>query len=1341
MTHGRWHPCEPLDPPRTWLLEASAGTGKTYQIASLVLRLVAELGIPIREILAITFTNAATAELRDRIRRRLHDARRRLVQPAHDDEDEVLAHLRAHGDRDRCLLRLELALRDFDLAPISTIHGFCERTLEELAFESGQDAQLELVTDPSAVRERLVDDALALLFANATASEVRLFEKTGFTRKVLLEVAAAMCSPSAPDAVPKPARDPLLDARAHFARAAAVHAQWSSAEGCAALAVLRSDAACVKGKRNLVSDWIDKIIGWLGAGAPPQVKTNATALARIRPDWLRANWCAKEGRPPSPEQRVWWPFVLELDALILASEEFHQQFAPPAWFAQTIRARYERELRHRHLLTFDGMVSRLADTLADERGAPLAERLRNRYRAVFVDEFQDTDAAQWTILRTAFFGHTHLFLIGDPKQAIYAFRGADVHVYLSAAHHVADAGHDDDDGLRTMGENWRSDPAAVEAMNHLWQPGSGAFATEGIDYVEVAAKRPRRLERAVPGLQVQWLDARAIGGDEGAQISKMMLRPPAALAAQHALEWLTGKHGGLLEGRRSTDDDAGQGRTPRPSDLAVLVHSHEQARSVRRALGRLGIPAVAAAQRSVFQTAAASWIGAWIDAVAAGGRDREARAAAVTPLWGWRHHELAWALEVAERGEPARAEAAQAGVVLANADAPAALSRDWNAWTKRLHAAAERYKTQGFARTLDRELSELGTWPRLLAGPEGERHATDLRHLFELLHVEERARRLGPAALAQWLRAQADATGDESLQRLESDANAVRVETVHVSKGLEYPIVLLPFAWHAKLDSGNDRGPITVHTDDGQVVDLHPTSHPDRQLAVSEERAERRREDTRKLYVALTRARHTTTAWWGPVGQASARTDGAPLGRLLMREAGATGFDGASVFDFKKDAATAFTEVTARLDALQERSRGTIAWAPAEQPARPQRWTEPNARTHAPTWPAERVLPTFSRRWTVTSYTSLAAEAAAVEHDEPLRRDVAAVGAASSPGAHDGGAEGREPSVGATALDKPPLQTFAAGERLSAGAGTVFGTFVHEALEAIDFETQGPRVADTAGTLRDVVAGVGARNGFEPSSHEVRDLTAMLPKLLATPLDAVGGAGTTLPLPSGFSLSSVAARDRLDELGFDLRLGRGTAYVRRGGDDHAAPGTSLRPMPGCVDPRRAYDALFAEPETAAVTRWLGLQRDRARNEQALVGSIAGILTGSIDLVFRVGDDADARYFLADYKTNRIEDARAGHYAGAWLDWEMAKTGYLLQSLLYTVALHRHLTLRLGPSGRYSYEQNFGGALYLFVRGMAGADTPRDPSTGRCLGVFAHRWSPHVVAALDEALASSEGEHA
>ena len=1373
MTHATWDPLVSLEPRRTWLLEASAGTGKTYQLTGLFVRLVAEYDVPVEKILAITFTNAATAELRDKIRARLHRACERLASPlapGEDDGDPTITYLRTRSDVERQRLRLQLALRGFDQAPVSTIHGFAQRMLQELAFESKQELDLELLTNARLVQEQLVLDALACVYANTGPREVALYKRAGFEGDALRRVAGAMCGAVAHRVEPHIVLEPGVELACASAQATRVEAMLTtmrSESGRAALQALCDDHAHLKGHPSgpdSLRRWIHDVEAWLDDGADATKLTpgaaNATALKNLRVAWFKENWgkYAKSSPPPVPtpelHTRPWWPLIEALDGLCVASLEFHAAFVPLAAFATTIRAKFEAELARRRQLTFDDMLAKLAASIAPgtEGAEILAARIRERFDAVFVDEFQDTDVAQWTVIEAAFHGHAHLFLIGDPKQAIYAFRGADVNVYLAAA---ADVTRESEDGassvVQTMAENWRSDPPVVHAMNHLWQHASNAFdsgvagpapagssQTATFDYVAVRPNKKTRIDPAGPGLEVRWIDGRVRGEGEGVPLSAVDVDLTARLAAEEVHAWLAGHRGDLVEARGKHGESLEQRRTPVPSDLAVLVPSHTQARAMRRELARLKIPAVSASKNTVFQSAAATWLGAWLDAMSSGGRDREARTAAITPLVGWTGDELAWSLALAERGSLAFEEAQRCGRQWPPADdAGMPLERDWNAWTDRLRRAAERWPRHGFAGTFDRELAELRTLPRILAMPDGERHATDLRHLFELLQIEERARRLGPGPLGDWLRAQARLDGDGREQRLESDDNAVRIETIHVSKGLEYPVVLLPFAWSGRGAEAKAHQPIVLRAGRTSKVDLHPSKHPRRIEAEAAAHQETQREETRRLYVSLTRARHRTIVWWGPVGKNGQRTDATPLGRLLMREQGEHGYDATPFGDFKADPQAAWSLVQSRLASLKARAEGTIEWTACEPPRRPAALLGPAHRdAHAPRWPVERELPRFSSRWCVTSYSRLAKAAAANDRDERMRPDSSESHVAPTSTTDAFATTG----AALTELVKPPLRMHDAPPRLTAGHGTVFGTFVHEVFDELDFASlQTPLAASGPGApvndaLLERVRALGGRHGFGPTSREVDEVTAMMPHWLTTPLDPQGGASKVAGLPESFCLASLAKKDRLDELAFDLRLGSGTRY-RRSSDLEATDRTVLDARIGAVDPRQVYAALRLEPRSPGIEAWLAYQEAREKSGAALIGSIVGILTGSIDLAFRVDDCDVTRYYVADYKTNKIEACAPGHFTGPWLDWKMTSSGYLLQSLLYTLALHRHLRLRL-PDASYSYEENFGGVLYLFLRGMAGPKTPRCSASGHALGVHGHRWSAEVIHAMDAALEAS-----
>ncbi|MSP72923.1 MAG: hypothetical protein EXR76_12275 [Myxococcales bacterium] len=1444
MTHQNadWDPHTALPlPGDTWVLEASAGTGKTYQIATLVLRLVAESGIPIDRILAITFTDAATAELRDRVRRRLAEGRDALAQPLLKSEDAVLDALR-QTDVEARHERVVRALRDFDLAGISTIHGFSQRMLKEFAFDSGEDSDIEVLGDTFEVRARLVDDTLARMWNQASPALVRALSDAKVDRKKMLKVAELMsavveptcepageqvveptCEPAgeqvveptceqvvepAGEQVVEPAGEQVVEPAgeqvvgpageqvvgpdtndsAWVARAEALVASWAAtaeafakdfegddAPGIVGFEALRSEAAASAAAKKdkafngvgiqagRVSGWAKSVTDLAVARASPKSLLLNDHLGKVFPN-TKNNW--KRG-DDALRLTDFWNVIERCRKHLEAASAFIDTFNPIADFARLVRGRLHAELVRRRVLTFDSMISRIADRITTTGGSDsaLARRIRERYDTALVDEFQDTDQAQWTVLEAAFHGHARLLLIGDPKQAIYSFRGADLNVYLRARAC----------GTRVfqMRENWRSDPRAVVAQNALWREGSLAFGQEGIDYVDVGAKETARLWPPQSGLQLRFLDGSADEAELpfGSPITK---NAGIKLAAERAAAEIVS----LLRGDVRLEDGKAQRRPLRPADFAILVNTHSEATDVRYALRCVGVPSVAASKGSIFTAPAALWLTRWLDAVAAGASDdRPARMAAVTPLFGWSYERLSRALD----GAQARLDAFESGPAVAKVCADEG-EVDVTAWTDLIavfQRARSRWSKDGFVACLERTLTESSAMVRVLERPSGERDATDLRHLIEVLNEQARQLRGGPKALAVWLRTQSDGhdAGEGFKQRLESDADAVRIVTVHVSKGLEYPIVLLPFAWVGRNKACDDH-PVLVRRPAAEGGSDRPSLIFGPRDAVTtaqgEVTAAERVEALRKAYVSLTRARHLTIAWVGPLGQDNRHLDGSAVHRLLFRDPEMPGFEGferpvkhQTGSNKEQARLDALSKGSARLDALVTRSAAAAPDGPSPVSWSREPWLPDDVR-YARYEEVDSSKQTFDlqpfpqgRRlrldFVVTSFSGLKDASASPDVDEKLK---ATEGDAPTEETEVPDAAG-EAQFGAPNLEEA-FNSVAASEL--PGGGTEYGSFVHKVFEELDFVT---RRAKNGDPLEDLVVRSAERFGFRKGTPLKKNplvdrLLAHLPLVLETPLDITMDVGIIGP-PLGFCLAQLKTTDRLDELDFDLRLGRGDALRgtgRRGtlsglgqsagetvdrdagetvdrdaGEtvDRDAGETVDRDAGETVDRDAVYAALLRRRETATgYTRaWLDHLAKRQRGGLALLGSVSGFLTGSIDLVFR----ADGRYWVADYKTNKIKAATAAHYSGDFMGWEMAHRGYNLQSLIYTVALHRHLKTRVKD---YAYDQHFGGSLYLFVRGMLGALTPRDPKTGAALGVYADRWPAEVVEGFERALGLDAG---
>ena len=1442
-----WDACADLGERGTWLLEASAGTGKTWQLASLVARLVVEYTVPIQRILVITFTTAATAELRGRIRARLAQIRDTLGALLDGSgtavsllaDDPVLARLCSGPTalQEQRLTLAKVALSSFDLAPISTIHGFCQRVLDAFAFESGQDAGLTLLQDLGPLREQLVSDALATVQANASALELQRWRKLGWTAKTLNRTVQAATSVSGmaiePEVVGPPIAIPaaLHDAAANFRG-------WWRREGADLVARLKTDIVARRKlyksafTPELVGKWAEALDDWCEQDAPlADVATTAVELGATK---LSARLSTLKGvtAPPFADVRT-----ATIDSMLSAGQQAAQTATPLAAFARDARRFVREMLVERRALTFDAMLTRLAEALTTERerggSRPLADAIAQQFDAAFVDEFQDTDLAQWHILRDAFAGRDgkRLFLIGDPKQAIYAFRGADVFVYLAAkaaTPYRRSLAHDG--GRYTMTTNWRSDGPLVAALERLWVPGSRAFGELDMDFVAVDAapknaqwalaaadkvSRPQGAATARRPLEIRWLDG---GPDPDDPDVRMPIRN-GGIAADRAAASCAWEIEAMLQSETTlparTADGVDSRRRLQPGDFAVLVNKHDQAARIKQALSRCGIMSIRAGKDSVFAGPVTDWLLQLLDAVAEPAYEPAARAIAVCPLFGYTLAELATALQRAD-------QRANVGRQPQADDGGPSGGLDWDRWRSALQKWQRLWQKQRFIGVIQPILAEHDVIKRLLGYDDGERLATDLRHLIELCHLAERQHHLGPAGLADWLRKQRLSTTDADAHspRLESDADAVQIVTIFKAKGLQYPIVMLPFAGTKFSDPGTC-DPIVVHpsaerpTDeavpDGSaagsmsarpdaVTDLHHVDSPVRKQRVARYLQERRLERMRLLYVAMTRAEHHCVVWAGPLGSASMRESS--INALLLRDPS----DERDIFTalhsefaalvtlpskaakqaardkVRQTRAAACSALRERLEQVAHRGGVDLGWRYAgDETAPPIRWDRNAARSatgdrsHAPApRQPDLELERFDHRthlysaWQRASYSSmhagrsvddlsLQADKHRALHDEDLRggRDDDDVANTDPPDTHPDAATPESLPVAPSA--KLPLAQM--------WGGTTVGTWTHAVLEQLEFGAARPlqdadfsawklhdgdaraaaiqaspfRERGADDELRRSAAALAAELGAHHGHRRAADhdhLVLALPHILRAPL-ADGRLGDHA-LRDGFCLGELAPEDRVDELAFDLSLMGGEDWRRAGdgGDaridaDAVTAALSLR----LTDPEQAPGGAAGWDGVG----WLRELVDRTQQADAsgpfsILPRIAGLLTGFIDLTFRARcRDGRVRYFIADYKTNKLttpgdRQTRPGHYTRPWLAWSMAHSGYHLQGLLYSVAMHRFLRERVVD---YDYDSHFGGHLYLYVRGMAADD--RGGFDEQLRGVYADRWPREVIEALDAAL--------
>ncbi len=1331
----RYSPTLPLQPGVT-LIEASAGTGKTWSISSLVVRLLAERDdLGIEQLLVVTFTKAATAELRDRIRARLAQAIAALEQVQASGtrpDDPVLALLgaaepSAHqpgawrpmqgGQLAQRLRRLRSARDDFDAHAINTIHGFCQQVLQLHAFESGASLDLELLDDTGPLLAEIVDDFLSQQLHQLSPRHCAiLVEQAGLEREPLLKLARALDAARDLPVVPTPIDDWRPCLQRWEQQLAIFQTSWQ-AQGAQLVARIVAETG-KKGKKSgkalsgrsyqarYTAGHLQKLQGWL---------TDPHPLADGgRPSWAAYFSASKldsarvAGVEPAfaiPQVAHDWERLLQLGGQLLE--------APRRAFAATLRRELPRRLGRRHQQTYDDLLCQVAQHVQGPQVNPaLVAALRERFSVALIDEFQDTDHVQWAIFSAIFAGSPRhqLFLIGDPKQAIYAFRGADVFVYRDAR------GAAQPSQRFTMAVNQRSDGRYVAAMNALFQHRPGLFLLDFIDYLQVDYSATRNPWEGLvfaderPPLQLRWFDARCLpGGSAGQPLANKAeaWRLVPQLVATDLVE--------LLQARPALQlhDGSGQGparRQLRPRDIAVLVRKHKQGQQVIEALRARGVPAISARSGSVFDTEEATTLERWLAALAEPGRDGPARALAITPLFGWTAAQLEAALR------------AQGNLAAANT------AFDWTSWIERIASWRRAMEHSGFAAVFQRLLGDPQLLARLLALPDAERRLSNLRHLAELLHAAAVRDHLGPQGLLLWLRdrrERGDSEKDAVALRLESEADAVQVVTLHKSKGLQYPVVFLPYLWDGALL--HQQAPdLRYHdTAGGQIagpvqLDLHLDSgHPDRVRHKRQAELEVTQENLRLLYVAFTRARHHAVAYWGPAYKDLASS---PLALVLHGGTAATDRRAAAArattaaFGRGGSAAPLLAQATAELADLgaaghlpggaPDDTRPVIA-VRACAPPNPAAWVDPEAdrSLSLTTRSWDHPAGGLDRSWRRLSYTALT-RGHHVDISAP-----GAAGLAPRPGAqrdHDP-TSAPHPGIEPASLPAPrpaepdvPLHEFP--------RGTEAGSYVHKLLELLDFSSDPLRERlPPHRPLPVLAATLGRRMGIaEPRWHQL--LCDQLPSLLATPLGP--GAGS-------LQLRQLAPPDRLDELDFDLPLS---------GGDRWRPGMPAAAVSG---EQLAEILLLGRPRAEAPfpAEWL-----QALSEQPFP-ALCGFLTGSIDLAWRAGRGPSATWFICDYKTNRLgprpapgQPARSlpGHYSQPWLRREMARHSYFLQYHLYLVAFHRYLASRLGSA--YHYDRHMGGAVYLFLRGLPGPDVSPD-AHGQVQGVFTDKPPFRVIQAL------------
>lgn len=1156
----------------TTLIQASAGTGKTYALAALTVRFVAERNIPISKILLVTFTRAATAELQDRIRKRLIEAANHvgdlIAGAAASSVDDPLLEVIGHGTPAELVERhdrLRRAIRDFDTAAISTIHGFCSQVRSSMGVLSTDDI----------------------------------------------------------DAVPAESEDELIS------------------EVCADLVFRQLD---------------QKPEG-------PRVGRALTKLNEVVRKARTLSGCSIQAESGKIED------LADVELVRAAIDEIDDRLARNGG------------------LSYNTLLSTVRNTLI--ANPELVGRLRSLYDVALIDEFQDTDSVQWEIFRTVFGGGDHgstLILVGDPKQAIYSFRGGDVYTYLEAMKQAK---------VVALGTNQRSDEAAIAAMNALCE--GHVFGEPEIEYqvVEPAVRhRGRRLLEAggtpAPGLVVRCLvDSAAVDGGK-LNVDPVRLRI-AVDVADIAADLITN---GVV-------DSPGRDPLPvTPGMMAVLVRAKKHAAPIAEALRRRGIPVVLRLKDNVADSEAHSQWRILLKALERPANTQRSATAALTWFCGWSPEKVASAIE------------ALAANRIASTGLPEdPISHEMVALQRQLVRWSELLANKGMAALLGEARRSGGLDERLLAIAQGERNLADLEHLAELVHAEVRNRSGGLSASAALtildsltIASTDESTVDSLQRRIESDADAVQIMTIHGAKGLEFPIVLLPSLWDPG-DGLKSNPPFSFHDEVQQhrVFDLSTKQDADENhsemsaadmapSASAEAKRQACGDNHRATYVALTRAVHQSVVWWSPAAQNRNLTG---LARLLFEKSGDRPADGKVKIPNSDNTVPYLQDrfgghISGGVIRVSELSSPTGSADVLHRPAS----VDPDADLAVAT--LGRGLHRDDQFWSFSTLSEFinGGRTSSVPADptDEFGNDRGGGDEGDErqpPEAEDGETHGQSDMTGE---DRPsPFDGLGAGKR--------FGILVHDLLEHLDFQ---------ADDLDAALGGLLVSRGGSVVTLEQR---ARLPKVLADVIRT--------PLGEGFNnlrLADLRAADRLNEMTFYLPLAPENPVTAR------SIGTVIRSH---LDD----DDLLAPWAEQLATRFAKLD-------------LQGYLNGSIDLTLRHQVDGVDRYSVVDYKTTNLAPRGApglvSYYAPERMAKSMAHSHYALQAIIYSVALHRYLRWRLVD---YDPALHLGPVGYLFVRAMVGEDTPvmnSGPQAGNPVGVFTWQFDPALIEGVSALFAGDEG---
>ncbi len=1159
------------------LIEASAGTGKTYNIASLYVRALIELNLNVKDILVVTYTEAATKELRDRLMSRLRESVNAL-ENLDTGQDDFLSNLKQRvNEPEKAVAKLRKAIRSFDEASIYTIHGFCYQALQEQAFESRAMFDAELIGDDRDIIREIVDDYWRIWVKKASDEEYRrpllkfLMDK-GYNPDSLTGEFSSYVGKPYLNLRPDDFRLNNLNEKLHRLRELfeSLKEEWFDSRD--EIFQKLNEGHLSYYQTGWLKGWMVQMDQWINTSvAPIELFDKFEKFTQSVIDNSLKKASINKGISP-PEHAF---FELADTYMEVAGSLKHYDITFRLDLFKHLLDTLDKKKDELRQLSYDDLLIRLEEALkADERGKRLSHSLRKAYPVALVDEFQDTDPIQYEIFKTIYQEpgkDSALFMIGDPKQSIYSFRGADIFAYLEAKKDAPK------ERTYSLSRNFRSIPELIEATNVLFGFRENPFILDDIPFTPVSAGKPtdKYSHLQINGEFATPVEIRQLheSGDD-LPLNKGTAQERSAEDTASEIEHLLRKSG---EGLATIGE-----KRVEAADIAVLVRSHYQAGLIRDSLKSRGIKSVQYSQDSVFKSEEAEELQYILKAIAEPSEEGFVRAAMATKTMAYTAEDLI------------------------------GYEEDDSAWVEKLDRFSGWHKAwqeNGFAYMFRQFMHEENISEKVIRRSDGERKLTNLIHLSELIRHQEQEGKTGTRSLLQWLarkRNEEQNDREEEQLRLESDENLVKVVTMHRSKGLEYPIVFCPFLWHSPEYS--DKGkPIIYHdrNDETKVyLDFFGKDDPERDRKLFQKAQEDLAESVRLAYVAITRAEQKCIINWIH----TSKSEYSPFGYLLLGPDRAFEVLKGVVSKEESYSSVNTGEFDEAINTLLEGRSDLFSLQDGIKKTQQQLFLESGTEKLKPARKFGRKAPLSAGR-SVSSFSSLIQNK---ESGYEIDYDIFLEGVTE------------DVSVVSTGKDTLTIFDFPKGPKP--------GTAIHHIFEEIKF---------------------GDLDGAESIIENALIRQDIAPKWVDIVFKMVEQTVTkNLLLPDyTLRLSDLNPQKVIPEMEFYFRSGE-----------------------------------------ANLKELLKIIRQENGIPQTISGySDEGYMKGFIDLTF----EHEGKYYILDYKTNHLGDAIEKYTQEAMTD-EMQEAMYDLQYHLYILALHRYLRKTIK---QYSYEDNIGGAFYLFVRGI------------------------------------------